>query len=119
MPLGNHFGYIDGEKFWFTSIAGRCGDCVGGNLAAQRTNCHEGIYRRIARHFADLICAELNDLDLFGSDAGFRKNDVEQRYIGLRSYAHANAVSREICQALDFGSWTFSGSLDRQTRGSP
>jgi len=68
MFLGNRFGDFDGKKLRFTSIAGRCGDGLGGNLAVQRTNRHEGIYGRVARHFVDLVGGELNDLDLFGSD---------------------------------------------------
>jgi len=113
MLLGNRLRYIDRKKLGFAALAGGRDDGLGGDLAVQRPDRHEGIDGGIAGHFADLIDGELHHRHLVGSNAGLAQNNPEQRDVGVRSSDHGNAVSLQIVEAFDLGRWALFGALGR------
>ncbi|WP_430383818.1 hypothetical protein, partial [Acinetobacter baumannii] len=70
MLLRDRFGNVDRQEFRFAARIGGCRDGVGGDLAVERTDRHEGVDRGIFRHLGDLARTKLADRHLVRIDAG-------------------------------------------------
>ena len=103
MLLRNRLGDVDRQESGFATFARRRRDGLGGDLAVQRANRHEGIEASVMRHFAELVDRELHDRDFFRRNARLAQDDAQQRDIGLRGSDHAEAPAGEIGEVLDLG----------------
>ncbi len=119
MLLGNRLRNLDREKFRFAPRGGGGADGVRGDLAVERTDRHERLDSRVARHLGDLVGAELRDRHLVGIDAGFGQDHAQQRDVGLRASDDADAVSGEFVEALDLRRRRFLRALRRKSGRRP
>ena len=117
--LGNRVRYIDRQKLWFASAARGRSQGVNSDLAIQWAHGHECIEVRVARQLFDLVDAKLRDRDLVGSNAGFGQDNTQQCDIGRGLADHANAMSGEIVERLDFRCRLSLGALAREAGRRP
>ena len=119
MLQGDGFRCVDREKFRLATRSGGRGNRVGGYLAVERTDRHEGVEARVTRQLLELARAELSDRDLVRLHTGGAQDDSQQRGVRRGRADHPHLVSCEIGDLLDFRRRLSLGALARKSRRRP